>query len=267
MTPSAGRVFAALAREALADAMRRRIVALIAVMALVSLLFIDSCTSCSPQIEAQGRPVELAELAGVLGLAMMLVLGLWTQVLAGVLASDHLAEPLADGSAALALSRPVSRGAFALSRLAGVLALSFVTGVVLLATTALLLSLRQDLAPGPALAAGLACALGCVTVSGLAMAASLYLPRVATALLVFALVWGVALVNAIGQAGAELRGWLGAVDRFGPPLASSMIVALAPWLDSATVSGTAADVALRGLVWAVASAGLVVVAFRRLELS
>ena len=211
--------------------------------------------------------MELPELAGALGLVVMVVLGLWTQVLAGVLASDHLAEPLADGSATLALARPVSRGGFALSRLTGVLVLSFATGALLLTVTALLLSQRQDLAPGPAVAAGLACALGCVSVSGLAMAASLYLPRVATALLVFALVWGVALVNAIGQAGAELRGVLGAVDRFGPPLASSMIVALAPWLDSATVSGAATDVAVRGLVWAAASAGLVVVAFRRLELS
>ena len=267
MTPSAGRVFLALAREALADAVRRRIVPLIAAMAVLSLFFVDSCTSCSPQIESQGHPVELPDLAGMLGLVVIVVLGLWTQVLAGVLASDHLAEPLADGSATLALARPVSRGGYALSRLAGVLALSFATGAVLLASTALLLSLRQGLAPGPALAAGLACALGCISVGGLAMAASLYLPRVATALLVFALVWGVALVNAVGQAGAELRGLLGAVDRFGPPLASSMIVALAPWLDSATVSGAGADVALRGLGWAAASVGLLVLAFRRLELS
>lgn len=267
MTPSPGRVFVALSREALADAVRRRIVPLIAVMALLSLFFVDSCTSCSPQIESQGQPVELPDLAGMLGLAMMVVLGLWTQVLAGVLASDHLAEPLADGSAALALARPVSRGGFALSRLAGVVALSFATGAVLLGSTTLLLSQRQDLAPEPAVAAGLACALGCVSVGGLAMAASIYLPRVATALLVFALVWGVALVNAVGQTGAELGGLLGAVDRFGPPLASAMIVALAPWLDSVTVSGTAADVTLRGLAWAAASAGLVVAAFRRLELS
>lgn len=265
--PSPARVFGLLTRESLADAMRRRIVPLIAGLALLSLFFVDSCTSCSPEIQMQGQSVQAAQVTGMLGVAVMVVLGLWTLVLAGVLASDHLAEPLADGSATLVLSRPVSRGAFALSRLAGVLILSFAAGAVLLLATAALLSQRQGLPPGPALAAALACATGCITVGGLAMAASLFLPRVATALLVFGLVWGVALVNAFGQSGAALAGLLGAVDRYGPPLASSMIVALSPWIEPLASTGSVSELALRSALWAIASAVLVVLGFKRLEVS
>lgn len=266
MTPSPARVFGALAREALADAARRRIVPLIAVMALISLFFVDTCTSCSPTIRVQGEPVEVSQVSGLLGAAVLVVLGMWTMVLAGVLASDHLAEPLEDGSATLALARPVSRGSFALSRLAGALALALAAGALLLGATAALLFVRQGLAPAPAVAAGLACALGCVSVGGLAMTASLFLPRVATALLVFGLVWGVALLNAFGRAGAELGGWLGLVDRLGPPLASGLIVALAPWMAPLGVSGDPGALLARGLLWAAGSALLVVVAFRRREI-
>jgi ABC-type transport system involved in multi-copper enzyme maturation permease subunit len=262
-------VFGLLAREALADAVRRRIVPLIAAMALLSLFFVNSCTSCSPEIQLQGQSLQATQVTGVLGVAVMLVLGLWTVVLAGVLGSDHLAEPLADGSATLVLARPVSRAAFALSRLAGVLTLSFGTGAVLLFAAAVLLSQRQGLPPGPVLMAALACAASCVSVGGLAMAASLFLPRVATALLVFGLVWGVALVNVVGRSGAELSGWLGAADRYGPPLASAMILALWPWVEplAPVPAGALADAALRSALWAIASAVLVVVGFRRLEVS
>ena len=47
VAPSPARVFGLLAREALADATRRRIVPLIAAMALLSLFFVNTCTSCS----------------------------------------------------------------------------------------------------------------------------------------------------------------------------------------------------------------------------
>ena len=259
--------FALLSREALADATRRRIVPLIAVMALLSLLFVDSCTSCSPEVTVQGQEVPLSGVSGLLGLVVMVVLGLWTQVLAGILASDHLAEPLADGSAALVLSRPVSRGAFALSRLAGTVLLALGTGAALLLATALLLQVRQGLEAGPALAAGLACALGTVTVGALAMVASLYLPRVATALAVLGLVWGIALVNAFGRVGADLGGWVGVIDGLGPPLATGMVVALRPWVAPLEVSADPLDALLRGAVWAAGSLVLVVAAFRRVELS
>lgn len=266
--PSQAGVFALLSREALSDATRRRIVPLIAVMALLSLLFVDSCTSCSPQVAVQGREADLSSVSGMIGLLVVVVLGLWTQVLAGILASDHLAEPLADGSAALVLSRPVSRGTFALSRLTGAVLLSLGTGALLLSASAFLLQVRQDLPVAPALAASFGCALGVLTVAALATAASLYLPRVATALGVLALVWGVALVNAFGRAGAELGGWLAAVDRLGPPLASTMVLALSPWIAPLEVAAAEpTEIVLRAIVWAVASTGLVVLAFRRYELS
>ena len=120
-SPGTLQVFGILAVEAVADAVRRRIVPVIIVLAIVSLFFIDSCTSCSPSITQDGEQIELAQLAGYAGLISVVSLGLWTLVLAGVLASDHLAEPLADGSATLVLSRPVSRDVFALTRLAGML--------------------------------------------------------------------------------------------------------------------------------------------------
>ncbi len=264
---SRARVFALLSREALADATRRRIVPLIAVMALLSLLFVDSCTSCSPEVSVQGQEVPLSGVSGLLGLIVMVVLGLWTQVLAGILASDHLAEPLSDGSASLVLSRPVSRGAFALSRLVGAVLLSLGTGAVLMVATALLLQVRQGLPPGPAVAAGLACALGAVTVGSLAMLASLFLPRVATALIVLGLVWGVAAVNAFGRFGVDLGGWVGALDRLGPPLATVMVVTLAPWVEPLDVSADPLDALARAVLWAAGSLVLVVVAFRRVELS
>jgi ABC-type transport system involved in multi-copper enzyme maturation permease subunit len=266
-TPSQFRIFALLSREALSDATRRRIVPLIAVMALLSLLFVDSCTSCSPQIQVQGQEVPVSGVSGMLGLVVMVVLGLWTQVLAGILASDHLAEPLADGSAALVLSRPVSRGAFALSRLAGAVLLSLVTGALLLFATALLLQARQGLPVAPALAASVGCALGVLTVGSLAMAASLYLPRVATALAVLGTVWGVGLVNAFGRGGVELGGWVAAVDRFGPPLATVMVVALRPWIEPLEVTADPMEVVVRAALWAAGSTALVVLAFRRFELT
>jgi len=265
--PSPLRVWLLLTRESLADAMRRRIVPLIAAMALLSLFLVDNCTGCSPAIEVQGQAVAGGEVAGVLAVSLLVVLGLWTLVLAGVLASDHLMEPLADGSATLVLSRPVSRASFALSRLAGVLLLSFATGALLLLAAAVLLSQRQGLAVAPALAALGACLAGCVTVGGLAMLASLLLPRVAAALLVFGFVWGIGVVNAAGCSGAQLEGLLGAIHRLGPPLASSMILALAAWVEPLVPLGDAADVALRSAVWAGASATLLVLGFRRRELS
>jgi ABC-type transport system involved in multi-copper enzyme maturation permease subunit len=266
MTPSPARAWRALATEAIADATRRRIVPVIAVLALFSLLFVESCTSCSPTLTRDGESVELPQVAGFGGLLISVVLGLWTMVLAGVLASDHLAEPLEDGSADLALARPVSRGAFALSRLLGALALACATGALLLFGSAVLLYARQGLAPGPVFAAFLACMAGAATMSGLAMTASLVLPRSVTALAVFGFVWVVAGINAVAQFGTQLTGFAGLVDRFGPPLATAMIVALGSWIEPTATRGEPLELALRSLVWAGAGALLLLGAFRRIEL-
>jgi hypothetical protein len=213
-----------------------------------------------------GELVELPQVAGFGGLLISVVLGLWTVVLAGVLASDHLAEPLADGSADLALARPVSRRAFALSRLAGALALACATGALLLFSTAVLLHARQELTLGPVFGAFLACVAGAATVAGLAMTASLVLPRSITALAVFGFVWAIAAINAFAQFGTELPGIAGLVDRFGPPLATAMIVALGSWIEPTATHGEPLALALRSLLWAGASALLLLQVFRRIEL-
>jgi ABC-type transport system involved in multi-copper enzyme maturation permease subunit len=92
---------------------------------------------------------------------------------------SRFGETFDDGSASLVLARPVGRATFALSRLAGVLAIAFATGAVLLGGTTALLYTRHDLAVASAVWGGLACALGAVVVASLAMAASLFLPRIA----------------------------------------------------------------------------------------
>jgi ABC-type transport system involved in multi-copper enzyme maturation permease subunit len=259
--------FLALTTEACADAMRRRIVPVIGIISLLSLLAVDSCTSCSSgQLDLNGQSVAIADVAGWTGLAIFTVLALWTMVLAGVIASDHLSHPLSDGSAALALARPLTRDTFALSRLAGALAISWLTGALLLGGTTVLLALRSGASLGPALWGGLACAAGSFTVACLSMTSSLWLPQIATTLLVFASVGAVAVVNAVGQFSQEMSGVTGLIEHYGPPLASSLVVALAPWIEPTAVTGAPLGLALRAFAWCVGSAGLLIVSFRRLEL-
>jgi len=257
--------FLLLAREALADALRRRIAFAVAVAALASVAMIDSCTSCAAPIEVNGELRELTDLAGPAGLATFVLLGLWVIVLAGVLASDHLRTTLEDGSALLSLARPVSRESFALARLAGVLGLAYAAGVVVLGAAATMLAVRSGLPWLPALLAGGACALGCVVVAALAMAASLVLPRAATLMLVLGGVWLIALANGLG-AFTQVAGWLGAIDQTGPPLASAMAIALAPWLEGAAFVGEPVRVFARLAAWAIGAVLVLAYAFRRVEL-
>jgi len=258
--------FAWLAREALADALRRRIAAAVVVAALVSVAMLESCTGCTPSITTNGEVHELSELAGPAGLGTFVVIGLWLIALAGVLAADHLRSTLEDGSALLSLARPISRESFALARLAGVLGLAWGAGLVVLGAAAGLLAVRSGLPLLPALLAGLACALGCVAVSALAMTASLALPRAATLLFVLFGVWLTGFANGVGAFGVA-GGWLGTLDRVGPPLASSMALALAPWLGPEVgIAGDPVRVFARLAVWAIAAVLALAYAFRRVEL-
>ena len=267
MTPDRTRVFAVLAREALSDALRRRLVLAVAVASLLSLQMVDSCTSCgSATLVRNGQTVELPDVAGFGALAVMVSCALWTLLLAGFLASDHLAEPLQDGSASLLLARPVGRGHFALARLAGALAIALASGALLLLATGALLHARQGLPWWPVLPAFAACAAGASTVGALAMLASLYLPRVATVLLVMMGVAGVAAVNLAGLFGAELSGLPAAIERFGPPLVSSVALALREWIAPTSIPGDAQLLALRQIAWMLASAALLVHGFQRVEL-
>lgn len=261
------RAFRLLAFEALHDGVRRRIVPVIVAISLISLLAIDNCTGCaSSSITVNGEAVDVGAAAGWGGALMFVVLGLWTMVLAGVLASDHLAQPLADGTAALILARPVGRSAYALARLAGSLVISLATGALLLSATALLLHARAGVPLGPAVWGLAACALGALCVGAFATIASLVLPQIATTLLVLVAVAWIASVNLLTQFGATLEGFHGAVDRFGPPLASALVLALSPWIESVDVKGAPIAVGLRLVVWAGIGVALLVVGFRRIEL-
>jgi len=255
--------FRALTSEAVNDAVRRRIVAAIAVVSLLSLLVVDGCTQCgTPTIMQNGVPVELPEVAGWTGVVIFSVLGLWAMVLAGILASDHLSEPLADGSAVLVLARPVSRSTFALARLVGALVIAFATGAVLLGGSTALLHARNGVAIGAALWGGLACATGATAVASLAMTASLFLPRIATLFCVLAAVGAIAVVNALSLFGTELSGVSLLLDRFGPPLGTSMVSAVAGWIAPAEVPADPVAIAIRAVAWAVAGVSLLVVCFR-----
>ena len=147
------RGFAALLAEAVRDAIRRRIVIGIVVACLFSLMLLDSCTSCATgEVVVNGEARPLASLAGGLGVATLVVLGLWIVSLAGILAADHLRQALDDGSARMSLARPVGRGTFVMARLGGVLCIAYATGLLLLGAAAFLLATRSGLSVAPALA-------------------------------------------------------------------------------------------------------------------
>jgi len=264
---SATRSFRMLAAEAVQDAVRRRVVAAIAAMSVLSLLAIDGCTTCAGgTVVINGEPTPLPELAGATGLVTFSVLALWCIALAGVLAAEHLTQPLDDGSAALVLARPVGRGAFVFARLAGAWAIALATGAVLLGATTLLLNVRTGLDPGPAAAGVVAFALGSLTVAALAMALSLALGRTANVLLVFAFVGAVALANGLALAGRDPGGALGALDALGPPLASAVVLAVASWVPQVDPAVDPAGVVFRSVLWAGGSLVVLWAGFARLEL-
>ena len=259
--------FLILTGEAIRDAARRRIVAVIAVLSLLSLMIVESCTSCSPgEVIVDGQLREMVDFSGYTGAVTFISLGLWCVVLAGVLAAEHLAQTLADGSATLGLSRPVGRFTFAAARLAGALSIAWGTTLVLLGGTAFFLSERSDLPLAPAAWAGVAVGVSGLIVGAAAMALSLYLPRMATVLVVFAGVGTIFLANASELIRESSSGFLGWVDQLGPPLLTSLALALSPWVPQLELPTTAAQVTWPLALWAAASVAFLAVAFRRFEI-
>lgn len=266
--------FLLLWREALLDALRRKLVLAIAAMSLLSLLVLDTCAGAAPVIQAQGVPQDPRSAQAVIAIVLLVIVGLWIATLAGLLAADHLAQALEDGHANMALARPVRRHELAFARLAGALTVALAAGALLLGMTAFWLATRGGLSPMPALLASLACALACVTLGALAMTASLALPRVAIWFLVLALVFFTTLGTALNLfwpvAAGDSVTWVGgfarALDLYGPPIARAMLAALAPWIPGAQLPIDFAAVMARAVVWAAASVGLLAVAFRRVEL-
>jgi len=98
------------------------------------------------------------------------------------------------------------------------------------------------------------------------MLASLFLPRIATALVVLMGVAAVASVNLLTTAGVELSGLLGALDRFGPPLAAGLVFSISPWIDSTGAAGSGAGLWARLVLWAAIGVAALLFAFRRAEL-
>lgn len=260
--------FAALAVEAIRDAVRRRIVAAIVLLSLVSLTLVDGCTACAAgQVVVNGESRSIGELAGASGALLFGVLGLWVVVLAGVLGSDHLQQTLEDGSANLCLARPVSRNSFVAARLVGVLVIALVAGAVLLVTAAGLLHVRSGLAIAPAISAGCAVALGAVVAGALAMALSLSLPRLATVLVVFVGVGTMTVANLVMLFNrGEGQGTLAWIDRIGPPFATAIGAALAPWVRQVDPMGDEGVIFIRLGLWAVGALVLLVLVFRRREI-
>ena len=259
-------------REALLDALRRKLVLAIAAASLLSLAVLDDCAGCAPTIQVNGQAQSVASAAPALGIALLIVVGLWVVTLAGLLAADHLAQSLEDGHASSALARPVRRADFVLARLAGSLTVSLAAGALLFGMTAFWIVTRSDLPAGPAWLAGLSCALACIAVAAFAMTASLALPRLAIWLLVLGLVFlttlaaGVESLQAARGVPATTHSLLALLDRWGPPIASGLLRSLASWLPGAPLPTDAPASLARGAAWAALGVAALVAAFRRIEL-
>jgi len=256
-----------LAVDALRDALGRRIVPVLVVICILSIMTLDSCTSCAPpQIEVNGAPQTLEGLPGGMGLITVVVLGLWVIILAGVLSADHLRNTLEEGYASLALARPVSRTSYAFARLAGSLGVALGVGALLLCAASYLVAARAGLPLGPVLGCALACVLGAITVGALSMTLSLHLPRLPSVLLVFASVGVITLANVLGATRVDPGGWLSAIDHWGPPLAAGLAAPLQDWLPPGYTQLESGPLFLRLLLWSAIALFQLGFEFRRLEI-
>ncbi|MEE2703782.1 MAG: hypothetical protein VX614_07145 [Myxococcota bacterium] len=266
------RGFLILGAEACRDGLRRRFAFVVAVVLLLGLGATESCTTLEiGAVSVNDRTLDAHTVSGFLAPFLFTAQALIVVVMAGVLASDHLARPLAEGTALLWLARPIDRGVFAAARLAGALGVALGAGLVLLLGTGAMLVVRQGLAVGPALLGMLGTGLGCVVVAALAMLASLSLGRTAVLLLVVVGVPFVAAANAwalfsmLIDPQAEIAGISGAMLYFGPPVGFGILGPVAVW--NPYVEETEAGAALLRLgLWAVGACCLTWLRFRRMEL-
>jgi len=256
-----------LTREGVSEASRRRIVPIVIVISLGSLMMMNSCTSCDGQIQVNADLEAPVDLLGWAGAGIYLMLGLWSVLLAGLLAADHLSAMLEDDSALLVLSRPVSRETLVLSRLFGSLGVSLGAALLLLGGTTFMVVTRSDLELGPALYAIFTVLVSAITLAALGMACSLYMTRIATFVLLILGVGVISSFNLLALSGVELTGVYGAVNSAGPPLATTIIGALLPWSGQALPEDAGLALALRQGVWLAASIFALLYAFTRRELT
>ena len=260
------RAFHLLAVEAFQDALRSRLGLAVAACSLLALLFVDRCTSVESSLVLNGEIVQPA--AQVRALAPMLFgcVSLFLVAASGLVASDGLARPVADGSIALWLARPVSRTVYALARLAGTLALAIAAGGAALGAAAFLLHTRHSFTFEPALFAGLVYAASAAIVCALAMALSLYVPRVITLFAVMLWIQFIVAANAAHLFGASFGGWFAALERWGPPLGTALFYALSGWISLRVDTHEVFSVMLRLAGWVGLGVAILVACVRRLEL-
>jgi ABC-type transport system involved in multi-copper enzyme maturation permease subunit len=260
------RSFHLLAVEAFQDALRSRLGLAVAGCALLALVVVDRCTSLEGSFVLNGESLDPGTTRQAFGPILFGWVSLFLLAASGLVASDGLARPVADGSIALWLARPVSRTVYALARLAGTLALAILAGGAALAAGALLLHARHGFTFEPALFAGLVYAASTIVVSALAMALSIYVPRVVTLFAVILWIQLIVVGNAAHLLGASFGGWLAALEHWGPPLGTALFYAMSGWVSLRPDPHEAALVMLRLVVWIGLSAALLVLSVRRLEL-
>lgn len=258
-------VFVALARESFHDALRDRVGLGVLALAVLLALGVDRCTGFGAGIQLNGRTIDPHLLARVIGPISFVTTGLVLVASAGLLACDALARPLGDGSAWSVLCRPIGRLPWALARLAGSLALAASAGVAVLLGATLLLASRHELSAVPGLVGSAVFVADALAVASLALAMSLVLPRLLAFFAVLLWVQIVVVTNVAHMMGALFGGWLGALERFGPPIGTALLFAVAPWVGVRPATPELLACALRLLAWT--AAGLLATAFllRRVE--
>lgn len=261
------RAFVPLTFEAVRDGLRSRAGLGVALAGILCLMIVHRCTGLEVVASGfDGREIDPTAMTRMLGPVLYGMVALFLVAAVGLVAADGLARPIEEGSVSLWLARPVSRSTYALARLAGALLLGGGTGVVVLLAATGLLNLRHGLALGPGALGAAIFFFEAIVVAGIAMAASLVLPRLVTLFLVVLWIQLVVFANTAHMLGARPGGWLGTMEQMGPPLGTALLFAVSPWVGVETNFEQAAWVFGRLGAWAIASALLVVVAFRRIEL-
>lgn len=249
------------------DALRNRVGLFALAAALVVGLFADRCTGVGGgTFVLNGRPYDVSDGAKLVGPVLYGLCALLLVWISAFLACDALARPLSDGTAPLWLSRPVGRGTYALSRLAGSLGLSVGAGILVLLVVTGLLNARLGLPPAPALLGLAVFAANAWVVAAIAMALALFLPRVVALAAVSIGIQLVVVANLLRMVAETEGGMLQAIDRFGPPLGTGLVYALSPWFAEGATASDWIGPAFRTLFWGGAASAFLVVAFRRREL-
>ena len=107
---------------------------------------------------------------------------------------------------------------------------------------------------------------GCVVMAAFSMLCSLFVNRIATLLFVVMLVGAVVVANLMGIFGIDANVGFTWLDRWGPPLGSSIAVALAPWRGIEVPALILFGIGFRLVAWIAIAVAALVIRFRRLEI-